>query len=68
MIENILFSASKHFDSQEDIQSSNIKINIYSFLMDGRDFQNMIIVYVVKYQISNFIETLLSGDWLYNAY
>lgn len=41
MIENILFSASKHFDSQEDIQSSNIKINIYSFLMDGRDFQNM---------------------------
>ena len=61
MIENILFSASKPFDSQEDIQSSNIKINIYSFLMDGRDFQNMIIVYVVKYEMSNFIETLLSG-------
>ena len=61
MIENILFSASKPFDSQEDIQSSNIKINIYSFLMDGRDFQNMIIVYVAKYEMSNFIETLLSG-------
>ena len=61
MIENILFSASKPFDSQEDIQSSNIKINIYSFLMDGRDFQNIIIVVVVKYQMSNFIEALFSG-------